>query len=110
MLLAALVLALGFTGFQIFRTVQRAYYWRQHRDEPIAGWMRAGFVANSYGVPIRVVNQAIGLPADARDRRPLTEIAQEQDRSIEEVKANLESAINDFRTTPEPPDARDGRE
>lgn len=102
MILVALLLVLSFTGFQIFRTVQRASYWRQHRDEPIAGWMRAGFVANSYKVPIRVVNQAIGLPADARDRRPLTEIAKMQNRSFEEIKADLERAINDFRTIREP--------
>ena len=108
LVLAAFVLVLGFTGFQVFRTVQRASYWRQHRDEPIAGWMRAGFVANSYKVPLPVLNQAIGLPADARDRRTLTEIAKAQDRPFEEIKADLENAINDFRSTREPPDARGG--
>lgn len=104
LILAALVLVLAFTCFQIFRTVQRANYWRQHRDEPIAGWMRIGYVANSYHVPPPVLNQAIGLPAEARDRRPLSKIAESQNRPFEELKADLEKAVNDFRLKhpPEP--------
>ena len=97
--LAAFVLTLAFTGIQIFRTVQFAVYWRQHRDEPIAGWMRIGYVANSHQVPRPVLHRALGLPPDARDRRPLSEIARDQDRSFEEIKANLEKAIDDFRRT-----------
>ncbi len=103
--LAAFVLVLVFTGFQIFRTVQYATYWRQHRDEPIAGWMRVGYVAHSYHVPLPVLNQSIGLTADERDRRPLTEIAKSQDRSFEEIKANLENAITEFRVAQPPPNA-----
>lgn len=101
--LAALILVLGFTGFQIFRTVQRAAYWREHRDEPIAGWMRIGFVANSYHVPPPVLNRAIGLPEDVRDRRPLSEIARSQNRPFAQLKAELEKAISDFRAAREPP-------
>jgi hypothetical protein len=96
---AAFVLTLAFTGFQVFRTVQFGVYWRQHRDEPIAGWMRVGYVANSHQVPRPILDQALGLPPDARDRRPLAEIARAQDRPFEEIKADLEEAINDFRRT-----------
>lgn len=103
--LAAFLLALGFTGFQIFRTVQYATYWRQHRDEPIAGWMRVGYVANSYHIPPPVLYQAISLPADVRDRRPLAEIARSQNRSFEEIKADLERAIVEFRVFHPPPNA-----
>jgi hypothetical protein len=45
----------------------------------LPGWMRVGYVAHSHDVPLPVLNQAIGLTADARDRRPLTEIARSQD-------------------------------
>ena len=106
LVLAAFVLVLGFTGFQIFRTAQHAIYWRQHHDEPIAGWMRVRYVANSYRVPLPVLNEAIGLPADARDRRPLTEIARSQNRSFNEIKSKLEKAIKEFRTSHPPPNAR----
>ena len=105
LILIAFVLVVAFTGFQIFRTVQRANYWRQHRDEPIAGWMRIGYIANSYHVPPNVLQQAIGLPPDVPDRRPLTEIAKSQNRSFEELKADLEKAINDFRANRPPPNA-----
>ena len=104
-ILAAFVLGLVFTSFQIFRTVQRASYWRQHRDEPIAGWMRIGYVANSYHVPPQVLQEAIGLPPNVPDRRSLTEIAKSQNRSFETLKAELEKTIRDFRATRPPPDA-----
>lgn len=97
LILIAFVLVLAFTGFQVFRTVERASYWRQHRDEPIAGWMRIGYVANSYHVPPQVLQEAIGLPPNVPDRRPLTEIAKSQNRPFEPLKAELEKAIRDFR-------------
>jgi ABC-type phosphate transport system auxiliary subunit len=105
LILIAFVLVLAFTGFQIFRTVQRANYWRQHHEEPIAGWMRIGYVANSYHVPPQVLQEAIGLPPNVPDRRPLAEIAKSQNRSFAELKADLEKAINDFRQTHQPPGA-----
>jgi hypothetical protein len=108
LILAAFLLVVAFTGFQIFRTVKRANYWRQHQDEPIAGWMRVGYVANSYHVPPPVLNRAIGLAPEARDRRPLKEIAESQNRPFEELKAELEKAIADFRKTNPPPEKGGG--
>jgi hypothetical protein len=96
--LAVFVIALGFTAFYSYRTYQRAVFWREHRDEPIAGWMRVGFVANSYHVPLPELNRAIGLPPSAHDRRPLNEIAESQGRTFEELKADLEEAITEFRS------------
>lgn len=97
LVLGAFVLVLGFTGFQVVRTVRFALYWQDHRDEPIEGWMRIGYVANSYQVPRPELFQAVGLPTDARDRRPLAEIAESQGRSFDEVKAEIERAIREFR-------------
>jgi hypothetical protein len=97
LVLIAFILALLLTSFFAYRTYQRAEFWRQHRDQPIAGWMRVGFVANSYHVPPHVLNEAIGLPRDVRDRRPLARIADDQGRTFDEVKADLEKAIADFR-------------
>lgn len=108
LILIAFVLVLTFTGFQIFRTVERANYWRQHRDEPIAGWMRIGYVANSYHVPPQVLQEAIGLPPNVPDRRPLAEIAKSQNRSLETLKAELEKAIRDFRAARPPPPGAGG--
>ena len=94
--LFALVLVLLFTGFFAVRTVQRAVYWRHHRDERIRPWMNLGYVAHSYRVPPRILHQALGLPAKP-DRRPIREIARSQNRSNQEVIDTLEKAISDFR-------------
>lgn len=101
--LAAFLFAVGFTAFYSYRTYERAVFWQQHRDEPITGWMRLGFVANSYHVPLPELNKAIGLPPDARDRRPLNKIAEDQGRPFEELKADIEKAIADFRAAHPPP-------
>lgn len=39
LLALAFLLALGFTGVYVVRTVADAIYWNEHRDEPIEGWM-----------------------------------------------------------------------
>ena len=107
LILIAFVLVLGFTGFHVYRTVQSAVYWRQHRDQPISGWMNVGYVAHSYHVPPPELNKAIGLAPETRDRRPLAEIAKSQDRSFDEIRTALEKSINDFRATrPTPPGER----
>lgn len=69
--------------------------------------MRIGFVANSYHVPPPVLNRAIGLGPETRDPRPLNKIAEDQGRTFEELKAELEKAIADFRSNPHaPPEGR----
>ncbi|MDM7923528.1 MAG: hypothetical protein QUS14_14615 [Pyrinomonadaceae bacterium] len=103
LVLAAFLFAVAFTAFYSYRTYERAAFWREHRDEPIAGWMRVGFVANSYHVPLPELNKAIGLPPELRDRRPLKKIAEDQGRPFEELKAELERAIAEFRKAHPPP-------
>lgn len=103
LVLAIFLFAVGFTAFYSYRTYQRAVFWREHREQPIEGWMRVGFVANSYHVPVPELNKAIGLPPDARDRRPLNQIAEEQGRPFEELKTEIERAIAEFRAAHPPP-------
>jgi hypothetical protein len=101
--IAALVLAIGFTGLHAYRAIHAAIYWNSNRDEPIQGWMTVGFVAHSYHVPPRILYQAIGLPP-GRNRRPLRVIAREQNRSLQVVKAQLQNAISHARPPNPPPD------
>lgn len=82
------------------RAVVRAVYWSQHREEPIQPWMTVGYVANSYGVPTRDLQVALGLPEGVRDRRPLAEIARDTGRSEADLKAALEAAIGAARAGP----------
>src|SRR5216683_216187 len=91
----AFVLVVSATGLFAVRTVRRAIYWRFHQDEPIRPWMTIGYIAHSYRVPPWVLRQALGLPAKTNgpDRRPIREIAREQNRPVNEVIAILQDAI-----------------
>src|ERR1043166_2578501 len=91
--LAALTLVLSVTGLFAVRTVRRAIYWRMHRDEVIRPWMSIPYVAHSYRVPDHVLYDSLNLFHPPHDRRPIKEIAKEQNRSVEEVVTTLQSAI-----------------
>lgn len=101
----AFVLVVSFTGLFAVRTVRRAIYWHYHQDEPIRPWMSLGYIAHSYNVPPWVLRQALGLPpkTNGPDRRPIREIAREQNRSVNEVIAILQEAIIHSRPPYPPP-------
>jgi|SRR6266480_1325159 len=98
----AFLFVVTFTGFFAVRTVRRAIYWHYHQDEPIRPWMNLGYIAHSYSVPPWVLHQALGLPPRP-DRRPIREIAREQNRSVAEVIAILQNAIVHARPPYPPP-------
>ncbi|MGI8469920.1 MAG: hypothetical protein ACR2N3_15885 [Pyrinomonadaceae bacterium] len=97
-------IVVGFTGFYIYRTVERASYWRSHQDQPLANWMSVGYIAHSYHVPPPVLYEAIKLKPEPHDRRPLAQIAKTQNRPVEEIKTELEAALNKFRAENPPPE------
>ena len=102
LVLFAFLLTVLVTGIFAVRTVRRAVYWHNHRDEPIRAWMSVGYVARSYRVPPPVLYQAIGVDPQPHDRRPLREIARRQNRSVEAVILDLQNAIEHFRQSPPP--------
>jgi hypothetical protein len=81
------------TGLFAVRTVRRAMYWRAHREEVIRPWMSIPYIAHSYRVPRHVLYQALGIPSQPHDRRPLKQIAREQNRSVDEVISAVQDAI-----------------
>ena len=97
--LAALVV----TGLFGFRTVRRAIYWQTHRDEQIRPWMSVSYVSRSYRVPSPVLYQAIGETPVPHDRRPLRELAREQNRPVEDLISKLQQAIIQARSSPPAP-------
>jgi hypothetical protein len=103
LVLIAFLFVLGFTGFHAYRFVRNAVYWHYHQDEQIQGWMTVRYVAHSYRVPPYILYQALGLPQRPPDRRPLSEIARAQHRSIDEVRAILLDAITHARPPYPPP-------
>ena len=109
----AFVIVVSFTGLFAVRTVRRAIYWHHHKDEPIRPWMSLGYIARSHGVPASVLYQALNLPpkTGGPDRRPIREIAREQNRSVDEVIVILQDAIVHARPpdpTPGPPTHSEG--
>ena len=107
--LIAFALVVAATGIFAVRTVRRAMFWRQHRDEVIRPWMSIPYVAHSYRVPPHILYQALGIPPQPHDRRPLRQIAREHDRSVDEVITVLHDAIVRERAkhppgAPPPPD------
>lgn len=103
LMLVLFLVALIVTGFFGVRAVRRAVYWRNHRDEPIRAWMSVHYVARSYRVPPYVLYKAIGLPPQSRDKRPLREIAREQNRPVSALIVELQNAIVHSRPPYPPP-------
>ena len=101
-LLAAFALIVLITGLFAVRAVRRAAYWRVHHDEPIRAWMSLPYVAHSYRVPPHILYEALRITPSPRDRKPIREIAKEQNRSVDDVISDLQNAIARERT-PHPP-------
>jgi hypothetical protein len=91
--IVGLALVLLITGLFAVRTVRRAVYWRLHRDEVIRPWMSVPYVAHSYRVPPHVLYEALGIAPQPRDRKPIKEIAREQNISVEQLVTTLQDAI-----------------
>src|SRR6478672_6836886 len=89
LILIAFVLAASFAGIFVVRTVRHALFWSRHRDEAIRPWMSVGYVARSYRIPPDVLYRAINLNPVPHDRRPLRVVAEEQNRPVEAVTADL---------------------
>jgi hypothetical protein len=107
LILAVFLIALIFTGYQIFRTVRDTMEWRRQRSESsnrnIQGWMRINYAARANGVAPSLLYKALGLPEDPPDRRPLVEIARSQNRSMDEIRIILDRAIvEEHLKTPTP--------
>ena len=109
---AALVIALVGTSLFTVRAAQRARWIRAGVDEPIRPWMSVPYIARSYDVPPRVLFDALAVEPGTNVHRPLAAIAQEQNRPIVLVMADVRAAIARYRMAappapPSPPRAPD---
>jgi hypothetical protein len=95
-----LIFLTAFTGFFIWRTFERARVWRQRSGEPIRSWMTVGYIAHTHHVPAPALKAALGLPPNVPDRRPLSRIAEEQHRPVEEIENLIDQAIDEQRKHP----------
>ncbi len=105
------LLAFGF-GLSLFVVIlfglrSLRFIHRLHEQEPIQPWMSVPYIARTRHVPAEILYQALNLPVPlGRDRRPLSVIAREQDRPVENVIAVLQATVDKYRAalgTPTPP-------
>lgn len=101
-----LALALAASLFFSMRMVSFWIYWHDpaHRELKIEAWMTPGYIGNSWRVPKKVILDAL----DAPDQPPpgvrnLTTLAAYKGISIEELIANAEEAIKEYRAKHPPP-------
>ena len=90
---AVLTLALVFTGYFVYRAMDRTRSLRAHRHESVRGWMTIRRISRAHGVPPREIKLALGLDAGVPERRTLAEVAADQDRSVDDLILIVEKAI-----------------
>ena len=98
----AFLVALAITSMFAMRAMRAASHLRGG-DEPIRPWMSVPYIAHAYGVPRPILFEALGIPPDRRDRRPIMRIAREQGRPVDLVIGDLMAAIRTYRLPPPPP-------
>jgi hypothetical protein len=98
-LTSAFLLACAVTLFFAGRFAVFTVYWATHREMPIEPWMTVGYVARSWGLDPRTLDEAAGLPPpEVRGRpQPLAEIARDRGVPVAVVIAELEAAIASLR-------------
>ncbi len=95
-------LSLAVVIFFTIRSFRQAPRFRM--DEPIRPWMSLPYIARSYRVPPYVLYDALGIPLQRHDRRPLSFIAAMQNRSVAYIIVELQNAIVHARPPyPTPP-------
>jgi len=87
-----LCLAIAVTFFFGYRAGRTARHVRW-QDEPIQPWMSVPFVAHTHHTRSELLFQAIHVPPNVRDRRPIRDIARDKKLPIAELIRQLRSAI-----------------
>ena len=99
----AFLVALAITSLFAMRAMRAASHLRSGGDEPIRPWMSVPYIAHAYHVPPPVLFEALGIPPNPHDRRPIMRIAREQGRPVSLVIGDLMVAIRTYRLPPAPP-------
>lgn len=70
------------------------------RQQPVAAWMTPRYVARAWGIPPEIIRDAIGRPDKGqKGMESLTRIAKERGVPVENLLADLQTAIITFRET-----------
>ena len=91
-LVVALALAIGVAGLLTLHTIRHAI--RLHRaTEEVRPWMSIPYIARSHHVPAEQLYEAVGLPFDRHDHRPLWRIARQEGRPVDQLISSVEALI-----------------
>lgn len=109
LIIAGFAIALAITVFFGFRFVRRLFIAPPDR-EPIRAWQNIPYIARAYRVDPKELHAALELTPGVPDRRPLAEIAKDQNRSVDEMITILQNRIATIapgppRRRPRPPTA-----
>lgn len=98
-LTTAFLLACAVTLFFAVRIVVQAVYWQTHQDVAVEPWMTVGYIARSWDLDPRELDQLAGLPLpEVKGRpQPLSQIARDRGVPVAEVIADVEEAIAAMR-------------
>ena len=101
-LVAALVLAI--VGAFVFGARVRRHARRMHwQNEPVRPWMSLPFIAHTHHVPVETLYQAIGVPYQEHDRRPVRAIARAENKPLADLLRELENAVTNGRPSDKGP-------
>jgi len=91
-LVLALVLAIAGTFVFGVRVGRHARHMRW-QNEPIHAWMSLPFIAHTHHVPVETLYEAIGVPYQEHDRRPVRAIASAEKKQVADLIRELEIAV-----------------
>lgn len=92
LLVLGFCLAIAATFFFGYRADRTARHIRL-QNEPIRSWMSVPFVAHTYHVREDLLFQAIRVPPNPRDHRPIRDIARAEKLPASELIHELQNAI-----------------
>lgn len=101
------LLVIGFiisTGILAYFSIRAARMLpRLRSSETIRPWMTLPYIAHAHRVPVTSLYQALGIPYQAKDHRPIMRIARSLGLPVQAVITKLQEAIQQLRPPPGAP-------
>ncbi len=112
LLVIGFILSLGIVIYFSYRAARMLP--RLRGSEEIRPWMTLPYIAHAHRVPVTALYQALGIPFQAYDRRPISQIARSQGVPVQTIITRLQAAIQQLHPpgvptpTHTPPQSKQG--
>lgn len=103
--LIAFTVALCALAYFSVKTISSTIYWMDpaHQEQTLAGWMTPRYVGQSYNLPREIVLEALMMDPNAPPRRiSISEIAEQNGMTMDELQTRVDAAAALWATTPRP--------